>query len=145
MVTLTVERHFDAPPARVFDWLADSSNFAASPLVLSERRTRDGDGAPYGTGAIRQITALGAWFMEEITHYDPPYEYGYLIRTSFPPVRHEGGTVRVEPTPQGSKVTWTTQFSAPLGGPVEWGYKRVLSLAFGSILNAAEKELSQSK
>ena len=112
MVRFVIERTIAAPPDEVFAWLNDSSNYTSAPLVLREKRTRDGEDAPYGKGARREVTGVGAWFREEITSYNPPHEFGYLILKSLPTINHEGGTIRVEPVAGGSHVIWTTTYQA---------------------------------
>lgn len=144
MATIHVERSIAAPPDEVFAWLADSSNFTRAPLVLHERRTKDGQGAAYGVGAVRELTALGAWFREEITVYDPPHEMGYRILKSLPPMRHEGGLVRVTAAPGGSHVTWDSTYTMrvsvlePLVSPL-------LKRGFADTLAACERALVASR
>jgi hypothetical protein len=65
MVQLHVERTIAASPERVFDWLADPTNLAASPLVLKAGWAK-GSSEP-GVGAVREVTGVGVWFREEIT------------------------------------------------------------------------------
>jgi hypothetical protein len=145
MITLTVERTIAAEPAAVFDWLVDSSNYTAAPLVLRERRTRDGQGAPYGAGAVREVTAIGAWFREEITAYDRPHEFRYLILKSVPRFVHEGGSVRVEAVSGGAHVVWTTRFGirpASGGAPLARLLAPLLRWSFGTLLRAADRSLT---
>ncbi|HSV41475.1 MAG TPA: SRPBCC family protein [Nocardioidaceae bacterium] len=148
MVTFVIERTISAPQDEVFAWLNDSSNYTAAPLCLREKRTRDGVDAPYGKGAMREVTGAGAWFREEITSFDPPREFGYLIHKSFPTIEHKGGAIRVEPVPGGSHVTWTTEFTVPLRGGGK-AFERLagplLRTAFGQILAACDKQLAGSR
>ncbi|MDT5255087.1 MAG: hypothetical protein QOD10_167, partial [Mycobacterium sp.] len=83
MVEIHLERTIDAPVERVFDWLADPANLAAAPLALRGRYAKDSPGP--GAGAVREVTAVGTWFREEITAYERPRSYSYLIVRSFPP------------------------------------------------------------
>jgi uncharacterized protein YndB with AHSA1/START domain len=141
MATIHVERTIAAPPDEVFAWLADSSNYTKAPLAMREKRTKDGQGAPYGVGAIREITGAGAWFREEITAYDAPREFSYLIVKSFPPLKHKGGTVKVTPAAGGSHVSWKTEYTMSpalldrLTAPL-------LKVSFNGILDACEKSLA---
>jgi hypothetical protein len=56
METVTVECDVSAPIAEVFDWLSDASNYTQLPFVFHERLVRPGEDAPYGLGAVREIT-----------------------------------------------------------------------------------------
>jgi len=148
MVTITVERTIAAPPDEVFAWLNDSSNYTAAPLCLREKRTRDGEGAPYGVGAIREVLGVGAWFREEITAYEPPHTFSYLIVKSVPAFDHQGGTITVTPVSAGAQVHWTTSFTHP-GGIAGRALERVteplLRTAFNGILTACEQKLAGAR
>lgn len=144
MIQLTVERDIAAPATAVFDWLADSSNYVSAPLVLRERRVRDGAQAPYGRGAIREITAIGAWFREEITLYERPREFGYLILKSLPRLEHHGGSITFEEHDGRTRAIWRTSYDVPGA----WGgdlmakiLEPVLRWSFGSLLAGAERAL----
>ncbi|MGH3562630.1 MAG: SRPBCC family protein, partial [Mycobacterium sp.] len=89
MVELHVERTIAASPERVFDWLADPASLTAAPPVLRARWVKGPPGP--GVGALRRVIGVGTWFREEITSYDRPRSYSYLIVRSFPPFNHEGG------------------------------------------------------
>lgn len=147
MLSITVERDIAAPPEQVFRWLNDSSNYTTATLTLREKRTRDGAEAPYGKGAVREVTGVGAWFREEITAYDEGRSFEYLIVKSFPGIDHQGGRVLVEPTPAGSHVTWTSNGSHPRswgGTTLEKVTGPLLRRAFNQILNACEQELTEA-
>lgn len=144
MVSLTVSREIAAPVPAVFDWLADSSNYTRAPLVLKERRVRDGEGAPYGRGAVREITAIGAWFREEITSYERPREFGYLILSSLPRLEHHGGRLTFQELTGGTRAVWETSYDVPRA----WGghvtaklLQPVLRWSFATLLAGAERAL----
>ena len=86
MVELHVERTIAASPERVFDWLADPASLRAAPLVL-EAGWAEGSSGP-AAGALREVIGVGTWFREEITAYDRPRSYSYLIVRSMPPFNH---------------------------------------------------------
>jgi uncharacterized protein YndB with AHSA1/START domain len=135
MVTLHLERTIAAPPERVFDWLADPTNLTAAPLAFragfAKRSSRP------GAGAVRQVTALGTWFREEITDYDPPHSYSYRIVRSFPAFDHEGGTLTFSPSGYGTHVDWVTTYTHPAragGKAMEVVSSRLLRWSFLAIL-----------
>lgn len=148
MQTTTVERIIAAPIGEVFDWFADSRNYARSPFVLRNRWARPGDDAPYGVGAVRVHLWTIGWFRERITAYRAPREFDYLVERSFPPARHDGGRMTFTEVPGGTRVVWSTTSELPLPFPALRAAAgrlagRVIAKVFGSILDAAETALAQ--
>ncbi len=136
MVTVHVERTIAASPERVFAWLADPANLTAAPLILSAGWAAKSP-AP-GVGAVRNATAAGMWFSEEITAYDPPRGYSYRIVRSVPAFNHEGGTVTLTPTGDGTHVSWASTYTHPLhsgGKALEALTSRLLPWNFRVILD----------
>lgn len=109
MKTVTVTRVIKAPAERVFDLLADHANYKDFPGIKASTLVREGKSEKNGVGALREISASGAWFQEEITAYERPRRLDYLIVKSRPPLQHKGGSVRIEPAAGGCTVTWTTE------------------------------------
>jgi uncharacterized protein YndB with AHSA1/START domain len=145
MVEIHLERTIDAPVEQVFDWLADPPNLAAAPLSLRARYAKDSSGP--GAGAVREVTAVGAWFREEITAYDRPRSYSYLIVRSFPPFNHEGGTLTFTASGDGTHVDWLSNYTHPAragGKLLEAVTYRLLRSSFGAILDACAKALERS-
>jgi uncharacterized protein YndB with AHSA1/START domain len=142
MVEIHLERTIAAPVEQVFDWLADPANLAAAPLALKGVWAKGSSGP--GVGAVRQVTAVGTWFREEITAYDRPHSYTYLIVRSVPAFNHEGGTLTFTPSGQGTRVDWLTNYTHPAyaGGKVMEKISRpMLRSSFLAILNACAKAL----
>ena len=142
MVQLHVERDIAASPERVFDWLADPHNLTTSPLMLKAAWRRDS--VPPGVGALREATAVGMWLREEITAYDPPRGYSYQIIRSFPAIDHEGGSLTLTPSGDGTHVVWTTSYTHPAragGKLLEAVTRPALRSGFVSILAACAKAL----
>ncbi|MFI5511233.1 SRPBCC family protein [Mycobacterium sp. NPDC051804] len=114
MIQLRVERTIAAPAEAVFAWVADPVNLTASPLIFKAGWSK---GSPEpGVGALRDALALGMWLREEITAYDPPRSYSYLIVRSFPAMDHDGGTLTLTPSGGGTHVEWVTSLTFPLRG-----------------------------
>ena len=145
MVTLHIERTIAAPPQRVFDWLADPANLTAAPLALKAGYAKDSPGP--GKGALREVTGLGMWFREELTAFDPPHSYSYLILRSFPPFEHEGGTLTFTPAGEGTHVDWVTSYSHPAragGKAMEAVSARLLTWSFNAVLADCARALESS-
>lgn len=142
MVEIHVQRTIAAPVEKVFDWLADPHALTAAPLVLRAGYTKDW--APPGPGAVRDVVALGTWFREQITAFDRPHSYTYLILRSFPPFNHEGGTLTFTPAGDGTHVDWLTTYTHPAraGGNLLAAVTRpLLRSNFLAILAACAKTL----
>jgi uncharacterized protein YndB with AHSA1/START domain len=142
MVQVHVERTIAASPQRVFDWLVDPSNLTTSPLVLKAGWAKGSSGP--GVGALREVTGVGAWFREEITAYNAPQSYSYLILRSFPPSDHEGGTLTFTPSGDGTHVDWVSGYTLPAraGGKVmEAVSSPLMRTIFRTILDGCAKAL----
>jgi uncharacterized protein YndB with AHSA1/START domain len=147
MVQLHISRTVAAPPQRVFDWLADPASLKAVPLVF---KSVWAEGATPGVGAVREVSGVGVWFHEEITAYDAPRSYSYLILRSFPVFAHDGGTLTFTPsgTPsgEGTHVDWVTSYTHPAraGGRVlETFSAPLLRFCFGKVLAGCAKALER--
>ncbi|MEB3982116.1 SRPBCC family protein [Mycobacterium sp. 663a-19] len=144
MVEIHLERTIAAPVDRVFDWLADPLNLTAAPLALRAGWAKDSP--PPGAGAVREVVGVGTWFREEITAYDRPHSYSYLIVRSFPPFNHEGGTLTFTAADGGTHVDWLSHYTHPAraGGRVlEAISYRVLRSSFLAVLDGCAKALER--
>jgi uncharacterized protein YndB with AHSA1/START domain len=145
MVEIHLERTIAAPVEQVFDWLADPPNLAAAPLVLKAGYANDSP--RHGVGAVREAVGVGTWFREEITAYDRPHSYSYLILRSFPPFNHEGGTLTFTASGDGTHVDWLSNYTHPAlagGKLLEAVSYRLLRSGFLAILDACAKALEKS-
>jgi hypothetical protein len=144
MVEIHLERTIAAPAEQVFDWLADPANLAAAPLALKGKWAKGTSGP--GTGAVREVIGVGTWFREELTAYDRPRSYAYLIVRSIPPFIHDGGTLTFTAAGDGTHVDWLTNYTHPTaaGGKVlEAVSRRMLRSSFLAILNACAEALEK--
>jgi uncharacterized protein YndB with AHSA1/START domain len=145
MQTITVQRTIKAPIEKIFDMISDHANYKQFPAVSDSRLLKLGSPGRNGVGAVRWVKAGLANFDEEITRYERPTRMDYLITRSFPPLRHQGGTVRLEKTPDGTQVTWTTTMEAkiPVLGPLLTPvFAGMLRRSFGEILQYIEQQLT---
>src|SRR6185295_1256971 len=96
MKTVTVTRTINAPIEKVFDLLADHANYKANFGVKDSKLVKEGKPDRNGLGAVRWIDAGIMQFEEEVTHYDRPRRYDYLIIKCSAPLEHQGGSLRFE-------------------------------------------------
>ncbi|MGV0794578.1 SRPBCC family protein [Mycolicibacterium sp. XJ1819] len=142
MVTIHVERTIGASPDLVFHWLADPANLTSGPLVLRAGWAKTSPGV--GVGAVREVTAVGVWFREEITAYDPPRSYSYRIVRSLPSFDHDGGAITVTPTAGGTHVNWVSTYKHPIwvgGKALQAVTSRLLRWNFRVILDGCASAL----
>jgi len=143
MVDIHVERTIAAAPERVFDWLADPKSLKTAPQVLGAHWVKRSSGP--SQGALRDVIAVG-WFRERITAYERPHRFSYLILRSVPPFRHEGGTLTLTPSGDGTHVDWLSRYTHPAyagGKLLEAISRRLLLSGFTAILAGCAKALER--
>lgn len=142
--TIVVMHTIPAPIGDVFDVLSDHAGYTAFKGIKGARLLQEGEDDRNGLGAVRRIELGGVWFEEVITAFDRPGRMDYKILRSRPPIEHELGSIRLETTEQGTKVTWTSTFRVRI--PLIGGWMTGLAAnagekAFGDMLKAIEKQL----
>jgi uncharacterized protein YndB with AHSA1/START domain len=145
MRTIVVKRTIKAPIEKVFDLISDHANYKDFPGVKDSELVKKGKPHKNGVGAVREIDAGTAWFREEITAFERPVRMDYLIVKSRPPVEHQGGSVRLEKTAEGTAVIWTStlRLRIPLiGGLLTRIAAPQLAKAFGGMLKDIDRRLA---
>lgn len=145
MKTITVTRTIPAPIEKVFDLLADHANYKSFPGVKSSELVKQGKPDKNGLGAVRRISAGPITFEEEITAYDRPRRFDYLITKCSAPLEHQGGSIRFESVGNATKVTWTSvmRVKVPIiGGLLTAVMVKKIGQAFGSMLRETERRLA---
>lgn len=115
MEPIHLDVYIHAPIERVFDALTDHESYATYPGVKSARLLRGGRDERNGAGALREVRAMGARFVEEITAFERPTRMDYQIVESSLPIRHRGGTMRLARRGEGTEVIWTSHVEPKLG------------------------------
>ena len=145
MKTITVTRTINAPIEKVFDLLADHGNYKANFGVKDSKLIKEGKPDKNGLGAVRWINAGPIQFEEEITAWERPKRYDYLIIKCSAPLEHQGGSLRFESVGGATKVTWTSvmRVKVPvIGGLLTRIMVGKLGQAFGSMLKETERRLA---
>lgn len=145
MKTITVTRTIPAPIEKVFDLLADHASYQANFGVKGSKLVKEGKPDKNGLGAVRWIDAGLMQFEEEITAYDRPRRFDYLIIRCSAPLEHQGGSVRLESIGNATKVTWTSimRMKVPvIGGLLTRILAGKIGQAFGSMLKQTERRLA---
>jgi uncharacterized protein YndB with AHSA1/START domain len=145
MKTVTVTRTINAPIEKVFDLLADHANYKANFGVKESKLLKEGKPDRNGLGAVRYIDAGIMRFEEEITHYERPRRFDYLITKCSAPLEHQGGSIRFESVGNATRVTWTStmRMRVPIvGGLLSRVLASKIGQAFGSMLKETERRLA---
>jgi hypothetical protein len=133
-----------APLETVFDAVSDHERF------LSNARThttiaRAGEPDRNGRGCLREVRAKPLLrFVEEITAWERPTSFDYMVRECTLPLRHHGGRLTFTREDGGTLIDWTTRFEVPVpivGGMLAAVAKRILARAFDDFLCGAKTRL----
>lgn len=138
MASFTLVREVQAPPEVVFDVLTDHRRYAEMTPLRGSELEREGEAEPDGVGAIRVLRAVGPPIREEVVAYERPGRFSYTVLSGLP-VRDHLGTVSLEPSEGGTRVTYALKAipTVPLaGGLVMLGIKQGVT----QLLNGVESE-----
>ena len=142
----------DAPPQQVFDVLADHEHFFRGPEMRCRLLT-EGSNHRNGLGALREVAAEGAVFTEEITAFDPPRHFEYVVRRLIDKrgkparMRHERGWLDVSSEGPTTRVDWYSRFEVTIP-IVGWFAERMVgpraAAMFMRLLERAKADLEGS-
>ncbi len=146
--SIRVERRLDPPPEAVFEIVADHARYDRFDGIRRSELVEPGDPDPNGLGAVRWLWLGPLRFEEEVTAFDPPRRFDYLIRhVKTLPLRHEGGSIRLEPDGTGTNAVWTSSFEIPIpviGGAIDRIFKRQLERGFARVLERSAELSTQT-
>jgi len=125
----------------VFDVLTDHRRYAEITRLRKSTLEREGDPTPDGVGAIRVLIAVGPPIREEVVVYERPARFSYKVLSGLP-VRDHLGTVSLEPSDTGTRVTYalkaipTVPFARNL---VMLGIKRAVTELLNGVVSESER------
>lgn len=141
MQTVVVTKTINAPIEHVFETFTDHERLAGLPMVVSAKVVVPGKTEKNGLGAVRVVNGGVLKLREEITRFERPTLMEYrILETS--PIRseHELGRVELTEVPGGTKVVWTTVFTAKLmGGRTDKAFALAFRTIFTMTLNKVAK------
>lgn len=141
MASFTLFREVDASPEVVFDVLTDHRRYAEITRLRKSTLEREGDPAPDGVGAIRVLAAVGPAIREEVVVYERPSRFSYKVLSGLP-LRDHLGTVSLEPSDGGTKVTYALKAipTVPFAGKVVMlGLKRAVTELLNGVVSESER------
>lgn len=141
MATFTLERTTSADMETVFDVLTDHRGYADISAPRKVVLEREGDPAPNGVGAIRQIHLVGPPLREEIVLYDRPGRFSYKLLSGLP-VRDHVGQVTLSHSGGGTHISYRVQSTPaiPVIGQLAIGATRLAVTALlRDIIKTAEQ------
>src|SRR5919197_671771 len=133
MPEVHVRVHIEAPVERVFDVVSDHETFLRSEGGVSATVLREGERERNGTGCLREVrVGRRVRYVEEITAWQRPSSFEYMIRETSLPLRHAGS--RLTFAPEGGNRCGVdlslrdhgAHHRAPVGHPCQAHLRRVL-------------------
>ena len=115
MKELVLTQRIEAPIEVVWDAVTDHRGMVNwSPLkkVVLERQ---GEPAPNGLGAVRRMIGVGPSIVEEVTEWEPPHRYVYLLRKGAP-IRNHRGDIQLRTDGAYTQLQWTIRFAPTIPG-----------------------------
>src|SRR5437867_12716888 len=111
MHEVRVHVHIEAPVEQAFDAVSGHESFLRSEGGLRARVVRAGEPERNGLGCLREVrVGRRVRYVEEITAWQRPSAFEYMIRDTSPPLRHAGSRPTSSPHGSGTHVAWTSRF-----------------------------------
>ena len=114
MARIDLDKTLATPIDDVFERLSDHAGYTRFRGFKTAELLREGTADRNGVGALRRLVASGLRFEEEITAFERPTRMDYVIRKVNIPLEHEGGSIRLEPAGEGTRVRWISTFTVPV-------------------------------
>ena len=145
MHEVRVHVHIEAPVEQVFDAVSDHESFLRSEGGVRARVVRAGEPERDGLGCLREVrVGRRVRYVEEITAWQRPSAFEYMIRETSLPLRHAGSGLTFTPHGSGTNVEWTSRFEITvpiLGRLLGVRARRIYAASFRGLLLAAKVRL----
>ncbi len=141
-----IVEHSEAPPERVWAFLADARGWARWARFASSTLDREGTPAPDGVGAQRVFGTGPFKSHEEVVVFDPPGHFAYELRKGMP-IKGYRADVTLVPDGQGTRITWASSFeraSVPgTGAFYQWFLRTFIKDTAKRLARAAAAEVDE--
>jgi Polyketide cyclase / dehydrase and lipid transport len=134
--------------AEVFALISDHEKFLSGVAETTATIVKAGASERNGLGCIREVrVGERIRYVEEITLWQPPYAFEYLISEASMLIRHHGSRLDLVAHEDSTEITWTSRFDIPvpvIGWALGAFLKNRLESAFTAMLLRAKTELEQA-
>jgi Polyketide cyclase / dehydrase and lipid transport len=141
MAKVFVGASIKRPPVDVFALVSDHEKFLSGISGTVTRIVKAGAVERNGLGCIREVRVGDRIrYVEEITQWQPPHSFEYLIREASVPIRHYGSRLDFTARQESTDVTWQSRFEVPIpiiGWVLGQVMKRRYKSAFSAMLSRA--------
>jgi hypothetical protein len=148
MAKVCVRACIQRPICDVFALVSDHEMFLSGISGTTTKIIQAGTAERNGLGCIREVRVGDrARYVEEITQWQPPYSFEYLIREASIPIRHYGSRLDFAARQESTDITWQSHFDVPLpviGWALGIFMKRRYEVAFSAFLSQARVVLERS-
>jgi hypothetical protein len=148
MPKVLVREFFERPVSDVFALVSDHEKFLSGLAGTTARIIKPGTVERNGLGCIREVRVGDrVRYVEEITQWQPPNSFEYVIREASIPIRHFGSRLDFTARQGGTDVRWQSHFAVPVpiigwaAGPL---MKRRYESAFSAMLSQARAVLERT-
>jgi hypothetical protein len=142
MAKVVVQASIEHPIVDVFALVSDHEKFVSGISGTTTRILKAGAEDRNGLGCIREVRVGNrVRYVEEITQWQPPNSFEYLIREASIPIRHYGSRLDFTTHKESTGVTWQSHFDVPI--PIlGWAFGQLMKRRYVSAFSAM---LSQAR
>jgi hypothetical protein len=147
MAKVFVQACIKRPIVDVFALISDHEKFLSGISGTTTKIVKAGTVERNGLGCIREVRVGDRIrYVEEITRWQPPYSFEYLIREASIPIRHYGSRLDFAVREKSTDVIWQAHFDVPIpviGWALGLFMKRRYESAFSAMLLQARVMLER--
>ena len=118
MIKVSTQITIAAPIDKVWTAMTHHEGMVDWPDFYEVEILKKGSPHPDGLGCVRRVKAKGLDVTEEITKYNAPHEMSYLVSKINHPIIHEGDTIKLTETDNGTSVSWTSALKMKSKNPI---------------------------
>jgi hypothetical protein len=148
MAKVFVRASIQQPLVDVFALVSDHEKFLSGISGTMTRIVKAGTLERNGLGCIREVRVGDrVRYVEEITQWQPPNSFEYLIREASIPIRHYGSRLDFSAHQESTEVTWQSHFDVPIpiiGWALGQFMKGRYEAAFSAMLSQARVVLERT-
>jgi hypothetical protein len=141
MAKVLVRASIEHPIVDVFALVSDHEKFLSGVSGTTTKILKAGAEERNGLGCLREVRVGDrVRYVEEITQWQPPTSFEYVIREASIPIRHYGSRLDFTARQQSTDVAWQSHFDVPIpiiGWAAGLLMKRRYEAAFSAMLSQA--------